>query len=660
MHHVDRAGPALKIPRALKRSIPFALLIALIGMAALAPRAAVAQQSQYKIVVNGVELPTEEDMQVQNLTLFVPLDRNVVSALGGVLGIMPCAAGKECFTLSALGKVVSFTLGETQLSVDGRTFSAAAAPFRDQGVLFLPALNLFQSLDSKASWDETKGTLTVSTNISGATDYQRLSSILKLTEKQAPAAQPAAAQAQAQTGAPHIGYTFENQTRSLTIGVTGDQTLANVEEKGDIYNNFNLRAMGTLSNGYEFQGSLRTTETTDTAKKRGEINKLELGWTKNKIALNLYDVSPQFSKYVFRSYPFQGVDYKRKGKVYTVNTVFGKAMKMMRSSDYARYLGGVRVERSFKSPRPHVLGASIAKVHDTGTIIDLKKMANTTYEIDYSAELEKPWTVKAELAGGHNQIIGNSSSGGTARTVEFNYINRRVNWRNFYERTSNDFYSETSYFSRGKTEFSSLYNKKMNKKLMAGAGYKLKQIGYAKTYYYPANIQFIPFKKRPTSVAVTRNFEKTVSANGRIRDSKVYRWTDMFGKNRTDFTYERRKQKDFYGLSFMNKYNSMLQRPLTKKLDLELKVDQERWYHDRLSITRQQNLRLNYEIAPWTEMNINTGRYYNEPSNAFTSFRVGFQKLDIVNDWELRISLDRQNYRDYNINSMEVSYSFYR
>jgi len=169
---------------------------------------------------------------------------------------------------------------------------------------------------------------------------------------------------------------------------------------------------------------LRTTETTDTENKRGEVNKLELGWTKNKIAIGAYDVQPKFSKYVFRDYPFEGLSYRREGKIYTITGTIGKAMKELRSSDYARYLGGLRVERSFQSPRPHSIGVSVAQTRDTGSVIDLKKMNNLVYEADMHYALVKPWVIKGEMASGANSITTVGSTRGTARTVELNYLNR--------------------------------------------------------------------------------------------------------------------------------------------------------------------------------------------------------------------------------------------
>ncbi len=684
MHFIDRADDALTFPRAVKSCIPLVVMVLTIcAAAAFAPQRAQAQHAVPVIIVNDVELPTDEDPLLRDLTVFLPLDRSTLSALGAVIGIVSCA-GKECFTISAMGKDVSFVLGETKLTVDGRSYEAGAACFRDHGTLFVPAPTLFEALGMKPHWDEKNATLTVTAATEPPPAYEKLASVIKLTQPEAEkqpetAATETAARFQAST--PRMGYTYENQTRLLSIGVSGDKTQSSSEEKGDVYNNFSIRFLGTLRNGYEFQSSIKTTETTDTQGKKGELNKFELGWTKNKISLSAYDIQPKFSKYIFRSYPMQGVNYRREGNAITVQGVFGKAMKRMRASNYARYLAGVRVEHTFNKPtdtgkdtgsqsktaapkkkqtHPIVLGASIAQSRDTGGIVDLKKLDNITYSADILADLKKPWILKGEMASSFAHNFTGDNSRGTARTFELNYVNRRVNWKNFYERNSADFYSETSYFSRGRTEFSSLYTRKFNPRLTGGSGFKMKLIGTAKTYIYPTNIQVSPFGKRSTTFTLLRNFEKTVAAGGKIRDSREFRVSDIFGKTRVDSSFERRKQKDASEHAYRNKYALTIQSPVSEKMEIEAKYNRERWYHDRVSITRQEDLRATYEIAPWTEMSLGAGRYYNTPGNAFTRLRLGFQKMDIINDREIRATYEFQNYRDYNVNMIELSYNFFK
>ncbi len=355
MRFVDGADDALTFPRAVKSHIPFAALILMIGaVVAVASQHAKAQQAIPTVIVNGVELPTDEEPMLRDLNVFLPLDRSVLSALGAVVGIAPCAE-KECFTISAMGKEVSFVLGETKLTVQGRSYEAGAASFREQGILYVPATTLFEALDMKPFWDEKSATLTVTAVSEPSPGYEKLATVMRPTqpavEKQPETTAAATSTPQFQTPTPRMGYTYENQIRVLSIGVDGDKTQSSAEEKGDVYNNFSIRFLGTLKNGYEFQSSIRTTETTDTQGKRGELNKFELGWTKNKISVNAYDIQPKFSKYIFRSYPMQGVSYRREGNAVTLHGVFGKAMKRMRASNYARYLASLRVERTFNKPK---------------------------------------------------------------------------------------------------------------------------------------------------------------------------------------------------------------------------------------------------------------------------------------------------------------------
>ncbi len=635
----------------------FRALLAAALLVVAAPRFVAAQQQDYKIVVNGVQLVTDADLMMQDLKLFVPLDSSVLGALGATIGIVPCP-GKECFTVTAYGKQIAFTLGENTFSVGGRTFDTGAAPFRDQGFIYVPAFIFFKSLEMTPVWDEQNKTLTVTATVGENPNYEKVTSLFRTEPPEKPKAEKK--KEEAASGGPAIGFTFENQVKALSIGVSGDKTQSRTEEKGEIYNYYNLRALGTLRNGYEFQGSLRTTETTDTENKRGEVNKLELNMTKNKISLGLYDIQPKFSKYVFRSYPFQGVSYKREGNKFNIYGTFGKAKKSLRSSNYARYLSGLQIETQGKKPRPVTVGVSVASARDTGGIIDAKKMNNLTLSTDINAELKKPWSVKTEFAEGVADITGADTARGQARSVELLYANKRVNWRTNFERISSDFYSETSYFSRGRTEFSSLYNKKYSKKLTLGGGYKQKQLGAQKTYTYPANLLLTPFAKRKTSINLTRTFEKTIASYGKIRDTHEIKISDTLGDTRVNVTVNRRKQKTASELAFRNNYAITLLKPVAQKMDCELKVKRERWYHDRNSVTRQNDIRFSYEIAPWTELVVSAGRFYNTPESAFTSFRLGFQKMDIINDWEMRLSYEFQNYREYNARYMEASYSFYK
>lgn len=667
MYPDNSARTGLKVRRAAKRSISL-LLSALFAAALVLPCAAAGLESEYKIFLNGVQLTTDEDLVMRNLLLFMPLDNSALSALGATLALTPCP-GKECFSVTAMGKEISFTLEENPMSVEGRTFDAGAAPFREQGVIYLPAQIFFETLGMDAIWDEEKGILAVDTVFQQPSAINNLYDLYGLGQKPSEPTAPAPQETQETPQAgqfgvttPRMAYTYENQIKILSVRVGGDKARSRTEEKGDVYDIFNIRFLGTLDNGYEFQSVFRTSMTTNTENKRGEVKKLELSMNKNKISLQAYDIQPKFSRFVFRNYPLQGINYRREGKHFTLSGAAGKAMKRLKSSNYTRYIGGLRIERAYKTPRPLTLGAGFARVRDTGGYVDMKKLDNITYSVDLDADLKKPWNLKGEFA--HSQIEFfrlNSSRNGNARTLVLTYTSKRVSWKTNYTRVGSDFYSETSYFSRGRGEFSSLYNKKINPRTTAGVGYRLKRIGGKETYIYPVNIRTQPFQNRKyLTFTALRNFEKTTSPYLRIQDAREIKVSDKIGTNRVDFNYERRKQKTDDKHIYRNKYGLTVKSDLSDKLTSEFKYKKERWYHDRQSITRQTDLNLNYEVAPWAEIVLGWGRYYNTPKSARTTMRIGFQKLDITKDREFRVMYQFHNYQEYNINSIEMSYSFFK
>jgi len=146
----------------------------------------------------------------------------------------------------------------------------------------------------------------------------------------------------------------------------------------------------------------------------------------------------------------------------------------------------------------------------------------------------------------------------------------------------------------------------------------------------------------------------------RIQDTREIRIVDKLGTSRVDASFERRKRKTTTDLSFRQKHSVSVRTNINEKLSAETRTQRERWYLDRQSVTRQSDLSLNYEIAPWVELSTGFGRYYNTPANARSTFKLGFHKVDIINDWEVRVQCQRHNYRDYDATAFELTYSFFR
>jgi hypothetical protein len=652
-----------KEPRAKRRSIlTAAALAAAIALAAFSAGESRAQISapEPRIVVNGMALPTDEAPVVKSLTLFAPLDGSVLDALGATLALSPCG-DRECLTLTAMGRDITFEIGGSLVTYAGKRVVADAAAFRDSGIVFVPAKALFEALGLNVNWDEASGVFTADVTIFSTPPSERLAAILQVAE---PEPEPAAEEFK--TNVPFLAYTYENQTRILSAYVAGDKTLSFHDDKEEVYNNLNIRLVGLMKNGYDFAGVLRTSQTSDPALKQGELKRLELGFSKNKIKVSAYDVEPKFGRYMFRSYPIQGLDYRRVGNHFTLMGAVGKVSRQMRTSEYSRYVAGARVEKTVDAPRalralqPVALGAGVVRARDTGSRPGVLKQDNIAVAVDAATQY-RDWKINADFAVSDNDFIGVYSSGSTARSIELDRTTKKSSWKTTHERTGSDFYSETSYFTRGRNETSTMYNTKIGSNAVGGAGVRIRNHAGRQTYIYPSSFKFSPLKSRNRmNVTVRRNFEKTIRDQMRIQDTREIRIVDKLGSSRVDASFERRKRKTTTDLSFRQKHSVSVRTNINEKLSAETRTQRERWYLDRQSVTRQSDLSLNYEIAPWVELSTGIGRYYNTPANARSTFKLGFHKVDIINDWELRVQCQRQNYRDYDATSFELSYSFFK
>jgi len=666
MHPDYSSKVAFEMRRGLIKSFLF-LTIFILASGFFVPALSQSEDG-FKVEINGIELPTDETTVVRDLAPFIPLDESLTSALDAAVWVTPCN-GRECLMINALETDVEFVIGETTVTSEGRTFDAGVAPFRDRGVIYIPAVAFFDAIGLEYYWDEKDNLLSAEREIEKDQVFDRLSGLIELTAKEKTEKSRIEPHAATDTQVvedfletPFMAYTYENTIKVNTVSVSGDKSQSRTEEKGDFYNNFNIRYVGLLKNGYNFQGILRTSETTDTENKKGEVKKFQLSFDKNeKIYLDAYDIQPNFSRYLFRNYSLQGIQYKRIGNHFTLSGAAGKSLKRLRTSKYSRYVGGFRIEREYDSPTDYKVGASVVRVRDTGNIIDTKKQENMTFAVDGEAKLKNNWSMKTESANSYNKYFTLQSTRGTANRTELNYSSRKVNWKNSYERTSSDFYSETAFFTRGKTEFSSLYNKKLNSKALGGVGVKIKRLGNKRTYIYPASLKVKPFDERDTfNLTLKSNFEKTIREDSRIQSSREIQVSDQIGSSRIDARYEERKKKTSTDHAYRHKHTLIIRSTISEKMGTELNMMRERWYHDRQSITRQLNFKVDYEAGPWADLILGFGRYYNTPKSARTTAKIGFQKVDIINDWEIKALYNFQNYREYNVSSFEMSYSFYK
>ncbi len=644
-------------------------LALIISLAAAGVRAL----EEYKIEVNGLDLPVEDRLEYRDLTLFMPLDESVRDALDATISRVPCDG--DCFIVTAYGVQVRFMTGSGEIEADGRSYNVGAAPYKVGETYYVPAEAFFQAIDFETEWNPEENLLRAGITLDMRPVQERFSGIEGIatveealgggrredvTSQIAPPA--IAGEPGFEIEEPFIAYTFENSVKMLSKKVSGDKTLSRVEEKGDIYNQLNFRFVGLMSNGYDFTGILRTNQTTDTGTNRGEVKKLSLSWKKNDIMLKAYDVQPKFSQYMLRNYPVQGLHYQRTNNMFKWDAVFGKTPKRIRDSKYARYVGGLRIEKNVSKRKNAFIGGTFTSVRDTGNYMGSAKQKNLVAGADGTIQLSDMARFRGEVANSYNEFTGLGSVRGTAAKYELNYKSRSATSKTTYERTSSNFYSETAYYTKGRTEIATLYNRKLSPKTMFGLGAKRKKIKDRVSKIYPMSLDISPWGTRDYfRMTLQRNYEKDSGSRNRILDTRELRVRDRMGGSRVDMKVGRQKNKvPGSQLAYKDSRSISVKSLLTDKVGAKFNMKSERWKKDRVSVTRRVGLTLDYEPAPWTEMTLGFGRYYNNPRSARTHVRFTYHKLDIYNDSEWKAEYMFENYRDYNINTVNVSYSFFK
>jgi len=640
-----------------------AILAALV-LLAIAPAAASAAEGDYSIQINGTDLPVDEELQMRDLVLFMPLDESVRIALDAEITPVTCAG--ECFRVSSYGESVKYRVGSGEYESDGEKMYGAEV-FKELGVYYVPAEAFFTAIGFDTRWNEETGTLSVGYDVELPSAQDRLADLLNI--KKPEEGKPVEAEAAPAVELPeaaetYLDYTFENTTRYEYIGVTGDASRSRTEEKNDVHDRFNLRYMGKLSSGYDFIGVFRSRMTSEDELNRGELKKLELNWKKNKVDYTLYDVQPKFGlRYIMRNYSFQGFSYNRTNNLFTIQATVGKSPKRLRRSRYARYINAFRLKKELSKEHATVLGATYSLVKDTGSPKPgVVKQENYVTGLDLQTRLGAPWSLNAEAAASHNSFRNLKSDKGTAFLYELSRSTVRSSMKATYQKTGAGFYSETSTFTRARTEAALLYNHKLGTYAMFGGGAKHKKIKDRTTKIYPLTFSCRPIGTRDNfNMKLYRNFEKTSGSRQQIIDTREVQLRDALGSNRMDLKVSRQKNKiPGRQLAYRDRKTLSVRSVLTDRLASRVDLKNERWKKDRVSVSRQARMKLEFEPKAWTEWAAEVSRYYNTPSSARTATSLSYHKLDIYNDSEWTFEFKFENYRDYNISSINLSYGFFR
>jgi len=640
----------------------FAALILAVVLAAIFPASSAG--AQFRITLNGAELPADEAFEMRDLELFMPLDAGVLAALDAV--VAPGACDGECFTVSAFGATLGFALDSDTMEVDGYRTVGIQKVYKTGDVYYVPAAAFFQALDFDVKWDEEKGLLSVGYEVRFPGAQERLSSVLGLkSPEEVSREKQAAAAAAAGEKKNYLDYTFDDTIKMVASRVGGDKSQSRTNELGDYYNQFNLRYQGLLSNGYEFMGILRTGQTTEPELKKGEVRKLELTWWTEDVTLRLYDAQPRYdTKFIMSNNPIQGIEYSRRTNLFTWKAAFGKTPKELRKSLYARYSGVLRLEKEMKNRPDTVLGATYALTRDTGSFVDDRKLRNYAAGLDLKMKPAKGLSFRAEAAEGYNERFsaGFPSSRGRAVMYKMNYTGKGTSGVASYERTGNDFYSETSSFTRGRRDGMANISTKLRSGAVLSFGARDKKVKDTTTRFYPLSLSLRPLGGRDSfNIVFKRDFEKTTGGSERIVENKEVNLKDELGKSRVESKFSRQKNKTPGGRMYYREQKSFtVKSPLSRKVNSDLGHKRERWKMDRAAAARQSWMKVEYEPEAWTNIILNLGRYYNTPANARYTSTVAWHKVDIFNDREWEIEYKFDNYRDYNVNSASVTYSFFR
>lgn len=635
-----------------------ALIVCLLAGATAPARGA----ESYVIMVKDAKLPTDDGLEFRNLTLYMPLDESALLALGAELEPVVCEG--KCFKVSSYDGVVSFAIDDEEMaSGDGRVVSAPA-PYEENGYYYVPAETFFSLLGFEGELDEREKTLRVDYVKEEVSLKQRLADALKIKLKEPDREKVEKVPVVPYAPSHRIDYTFENTTKMEALRVVGDKSKSSKQEKGDYYNQFNIRFAGLLKNGYDFNANVKTQMTTEPNLRRGELKKLETSWEKNRIRLRAYDIQPKFDlRYGMRNYRMQGVSYVRSNDNLKWFAVMAKTPKRGRQSKYARYVSSARVEKNLSDRRKMKMGMTHILVRDTGGFRDLKKIQNQTTLLDFKSNVGRSFVFKAEVGNSYNRNFATAlSQRGTAALYNLDYRSKRVSMKNSYERTGSGFYSETSSFTRGRTELSSIYNIKTGPDTVFGQGYKNKKIKARTSKLYPTSFTTRPLGDRDNfKVTAKRNFEKTTGSTSRIIDTRELQLTDKLGVARVTVKGVRQKNKvPGKELAYRDQRTMSIKSPLTEKLGIQMDLKGEKWGKDRSSVTRQNRIKLDFEPKDWNEIALDVSRYYNTPQSARTTTKVSYQKIDIMNDREWKLEFIFDNYRDYNVKSLMLSYGFFR
>ena len=629
-----------------------------------------------EITVNGTILRSGMPAEIRNGGVFLPLTQSLAEVLGADLDVILDEKGLVSARLLFREYELKFREGGGEMTVNGRQVLLSGAAYASAGgVLMAPAADLFRALGSEVDWNEKTMTLRVTRSVKTTGILDRIPGEVLGTpeggspagreppppkEEQQPAALNEAQLDEYLSGGKRIQYAFEHSFSAEADTVSGDRGRSWVLPRQAFSNKFSIRAKGETQGGWDMDGILRIGSTTERNLKKSELQRFNISLAKKNSAVVVYDLLPRFTRFALRNYRLQGIDVSRKSGKWTFESVAGKTPKKYRDSEYARYVYGTRVMRG--TPEEHVAVNYVA-TRDTGSRRATSQMDNQFVGVSAQGEFQGNWKWSSEYAGSSTRI---NSSGVSSSGRAFNFQSRRSMAADLleigYETTGAGFVSETAYFTSGISEFSVMYNRRLNPDCNFGLGNKYRTLRGSRSYITPKLFSIRPFDRyHDLKIELRHDTEHTSGASFSLVENRSVDVSHRIAGMDLRVSLGRRKNRTGAGpAAVLSTTDWRAAVPLSKKTTAILLSNIEKRRAALSPMSRMSRVTLSREIGEWSDISVSTERFYNNTDSNRRGVSLAFRSLDIETDREIIIEYSFMNYSMHNDQSSRLMYNIYK
>lgn len=627
-----------------------------------------------RVLVNGLYLRADVPAELREGRVYVPLGPGLAGALGGAVDVRLDGDATQA-QIEALDTQIVFTEGSPLMLVDGEERAAAAIPYENEsGLLMAGAGDLFGALGADVVWSEPDATLIVTLRLPAPPGVELPPEVFL------PPAEPSIPETQIRTpetatgaegmtdaeleaflsGGRAVQYGFEHAIEFDVNTVSGDRTLSYLEPQQIMYERFTMRMQGTALGGRTLNGYIRSQFTSDRDSKKGEVQKANFTLERSGLLLNIYDIVPKYSKFALKNYRLQGVEARQSYDGFAVVGVMGKSPKKLRDSEYARWVAGAGIESGDTKQ-----GYSVHYVvtRDTGSRRTKDKMENHVVSFAVHGKVGQTLTWESEYARSRTDLLfANTSADSQAFSFSARNKTRKTTVDLSVDYTGSDFYSETSFFTQGKHEYSMLINTKPNDRVLLGFGYKDRLLQGSRTRIFPRLVSLTPLVSRPDlRIEAKQNYERTNGANNTLIDNRTFSIRDDIGIVNAQFTLGRRKTRNSGSeVSMRTTRDYRVNFDVTPRLILFAQFNKEMRTGATTPLTRHARVKFTYEAGEWADFNIAFERYYNNSASNRFGVILGYRSLDVLNDTEIAVDYAYMNYREHDDQSLKFRYNIYQ